>query len=275
VLPASGVVLAWVSVGVVLAVVRDPAWAFRAVLLVVSPLWFLMVYGVLAALVPATAALHRRFGYWVVAALLATIVVLDYVRFGRGVHWVGWLNLVVVWSFCHQLGMHYRALTQCGRATLWMLIAGGVAGLSLLTSLTQYPRSMVGVPGQVSNMAPPTLAMAALLMLQLGLALMARETVLRRVGASRRWQRVHSLAGRFSLPLYLFHTSGFVIALAVSHVALGYDIPSASSASWWLERPIWVLLPALATVPLVVYGRRWLPHESGRDWKAGRPGDEG
>lgn len=257
-MPALAIVGVWGAIGVVAAVVRGPFWAYRAVLLVVSPLWFIAVYAALVALVPATAALHRRFGYLVVAALLAVIVLFDYLRFGRDLHWVGWLNLVVVWSFCHQLGMHYRALIVCRRSTRWALVVGGAGALSLLTSLEQYPRSMVGVPGEISNMAPPTLPMTALVMLQIGIALMAREAVLRRVAASPRWRRANLLANRFSLPLYLLHTTGFVLALIVAHLALSYAVPTEPSPSWWMARPLWVLLPAAVTLPLLVAGRRLL-----------------
>ncbi|MDP2623073.1 MAG: hypothetical protein Q8Q29_04685 [Actinomycetota bacterium] len=153
-----------------------------------------------------------------------------------------------------------------------MLVLGGVFGLLLLTSLAPYPRSMVGVPADgVSNAAPPTLAMGALLLLQVGLALMMRDRVLHRLTHSRRWAMINDLAGRFSMPLYLLHTTGFVMALGVVYLGLSYLPPSSSSGTWWMERPAWVALSTLVTLPIVLVGSRLLGGRSGsRDGPEGK-----
>jgi peptidoglycan/LPS O-acetylase OafA/YrhL len=272
VVPALGVVMAWVAVGAIIGLVKDVPWISSAVLLIVSPLWFLGVYAVLVALAPATVWLHRRWGLKVVFALVGVAMLLDMLRFVRGYGWAGWLNLLVIWSFCHQMGMHYGSLVELKRRTRWMLVLGGVFGLLLLTSLAPYPRSMVGVPADgVSNAAPPTLAMGALLLLQVGLALMMRDRVLHRLTHSRRWARINDLAGRFSMPLYLLHTTGFVVALGLVYLGLSYLPPSSSSGTWWIERPAWVALSTLVTLPIVLVGSRLLGGQSGsRDGPEGK-----
>ena len=259
IVPALGVVAAWVAVGVAIGMIRDVPWISSAVLLIISPLWFLGVYAVLVVLAPATVWLHRRWGIRVIVVLVAIAMGLDLLRFVRGYGWAGWLNLLVIWSFCHQMGMHYGSLVGLGRRARWMLLLGGFFGLLLLTTLAAYPRSMVGVPAErISNAAPPTLAMGALLMLQVGVALMLRDRVLRRLATSRRWATLNDLANRFSMPLYLLHTTGFVVALGLVYLGLSYLPPSAPSGAWWMERPVWLAFTAAVTVPIVAYGSRWL-----------------
>ncbi|HSM01523.1 MAG TPA: acyltransferase [Acidimicrobiia bacterium] len=270
VVPALGVVGAWIAVGVVIGLVRDVPWISSAVLLIVSPLWFLAVYAVLVFLAPATVWLHRRWGSRVVVVLVAVAMGLDMLRFIRGYGWAGWLNLLIIWSFCHQLGMHYGSFVGLKRRTRWLLVLGGMFALLVLTTLAPYPRSMVGVPEDgISNAAPPTLAMGALLLLQVGVALILRDRVTRRLTDSPRWAALNDLVGRFSMPLYLLHTTGFVVALGIVYLGLSHLPPSAATGAWWMERPVWLALTAAVTVPIVLLGSRWL----GNRPAVSQPGD--
>ncbi|MFC7582324.1 hypothetical protein ACFQWG_14155 [Schaalia naturae] len=71
--------------------------------------------------------------------------------------YVGFLNFALVWLAVHQLGF-LRADGMIRRPGL--LAAAGLAGAAALVALGPYPLSMVGMPGEeVSNMAPPTLAL--------------------------------------------------------------------------------------------------------------------
>lgn len=259
VIPALGVIGAWVAVGTVIGLVRDVPWISSAVLLIVSPLWFLAVYAVLVLLAPATVWLHRRWGVRVVLVLVAAAMGLDMLRFIRGYGWAGWLNLLIIWSFCHQLGMHYGSFVGLNRRARWLLVLGGVFALLVLTTLAPYPRSMVGLPEDgISNAAPPTLAMGALLLLQVGVALILRDRVTQRLTGSPRWAALNDLAGRFSMPLYLLHTTGFVVALGIAYLGLSHLPPSAATGAWWMERPVWLALTAAVSVPIVLLGSRWL-----------------
>jgi hypothetical protein len=54
-----------------------------------------------------------------------------------------------------------------------------------------------------------------------------------------------------SLPLYLFHSTGIAIVVAVLFVAFDYLPPAEPTTEWWLTRPIWLLLPLVATYPFL------------------------
>jgi hypothetical protein len=78
---------------------------------------------------------------------------------------------VVVWALAHQLGYFYERLVAAPRRFAWSLTLGGLFAMLGLTNMGLYPRSMVGVPGEdISNMAPPTLCIVALTLLQVGLS---------------------------------------------------------------------------------------------------------
>lgn len=61
VVPAAVLTVTWVVLGVVLGSLFNLRWIRGAVLLVISPLWFLAVYVALLALLPLSLWLHRRF----------------------------------------------------------------------------------------------------------------------------------------------------------------------------------------------------------------------
>jgi hypothetical protein len=183
--------------------------------------------------------------------LAGSAAVFDVLRFAHDQEWAGLVNFVVIWGFCHQLGLHYRLLAEAPRQVGWMLLWAGLFALTALTSFGLYPRSMVGIPGdRFSNMGPPTLAIVALLVLQVGLAMLLRRLVLERLGRHR-WAAFNEFANRFSLPLYLFHTSGYALAVAAVYGLTRYVPPGEANAEWWLQRPLWLVLPALFTAPII------------------------
>ena len=95
------------------------------------------------------------------AALLAGVVLFDWLRLGVGVAPLGLLNFVLVWALAAQLGMLFD---DGPPASGWR--GAGVAALAvsvnlLLVTYGPYPRSMVGMRGEpFSNMAPPSLVLA-------------------------------------------------------------------------------------------------------------------
>src|SRR4029079_17516972 len=113
-----------------------------------------------------------------------------------------------------------------------------------------YPRSMVGVPGeQISNMAPPTLAIAALTILQVGVLLLARERI--EAWARREpGKRIVAFAARNSMRIFLWHAPGYAVAYALWRFA---GLPGQSNVvdgSWCRWRPLWLVLPIVPTVIL-------------------------
>ena len=256
--PALALAVVWWIVGIGVAAVFDVAWTGKAVVLVLSPLWFLVVYGLLIALFPVARWLHERFDVVVLVWAAGLAVGIDVVRFRWGWDWLGWLNMVLVWGLCHQLGFFYRRLVAAGRQVAWALASAGLFALAGLVLSGLYPGSMVGVPGdRLSNMAPPTVCIVALVLFQAGVALLVRPAVLLRLRASARWRWSSATMNRFSLPLYLFHSSGLAIWVVLVFQVVGYNDGFGLAARfdidalWWLTRPLAVIGPALCTAPML------------------------
>jgi len=260
-IPAGALLLTWVALGAVVAKLFEYAWVGRVVRLVVSPLWFLGVYMMLIALLPAALWLHRRYGVLVLVWLGGTAMLVDVARFRYGLEWAGWLNMVIVWGLAHQAGFFYDKIVATPRQSDYALLWGGLFGLVGLVSSGLYPGSMVGVPGDKwSNIAPPTFVIVALLVFQVGMTEALRPTM-ERVLERPRWQRANELINRFALPLFLFHTTGMAISRFLGHVLFKAEIDDRipPDVRWWLYRPIAVVGPLLCTLPVIALaGRRWI-----------------
>jgi len=257
--------LALVAIGVVIAVVArqmapEANWVGKGVVLVLSPLWFLIVYAMLVATAPLWFWLHDRFGELVPVWMVGIAVVVDVLRFRYHVYGVEWVNMLVVWAIPHQLGFYYDRLVAAPRRFAWALASGGAFALFGLTNMGLYPRSMVGVPGEViSNMAPPTLAIAALTVFQVGVLLLVRERILA-WARSPTGSRFVSFAARNSMRIFLWHAPGFALAYGLWRLA---GLPGQSpviDGSWWAWRPVWLLVPIVPTVIFAsTLGRITLP----------------
>ena len=257
--PALILLAVWVTLGVVLGNVFNAEWAGRGVLLVVSPLWFMGVYLVLVALLPVFLWLHRRWDTIVLVWLGAAAGAVDILRFRYGYEWLGLVNMITVWGLCHQLGFFYDRLVHATRRTDWTLLWAGLAGLAGLVFSGLYPGSMVGVPGERSNMAPPTLCIVALVLFQSGVAETLRPAMERRLERPR-WQRANETINRFSLPLFLFHTTGMALERAARYALAGEENEAREpTLGWWLYRPVAFIGPLLFTLPVIfLFGRRWV-----------------
>ncbi|GHE39047.1 hypothetical protein GCM10017673_46830 [Streptosporangium violaceochromogenes] len=258
-IPSLALAGAWITVGVVVRSVSGAEEIDRVVLLVLSPLWFIGVYLMLVALLPVMLWLHRRFDVLVLIWLGGAALVVDVLRLRYGHEAVGWLNMVLVWGLAHQAGFFYDRVVALPRrldvATLWT----GLFALFGLVYSGIYPGSMVGVPGdKLSNMAPPTFVIVALLIFQIGLVEVLRPSM-ERLLKRPRWQRANETINRFALPLFLFHTTGMAIAVGIAWLVSGRP-PGAQippDLFWWLERPLAVIGPLVCTLPfLLVFGRR-------------------
>ncbi|CAN5252875.1 hypothetical protein BH20ACT3_BH20ACT3_04180 [soil metagenome] len=175
--------------------------------------------------------------------------------------------MVVVWGTCHQLGYFWEELVAAGRRVAWGLAYSGLFALAGLVSSGIYPGSMVGVPGdRFSNMAPPTICILALLMFQAGVALLLRPWVLHRLETSFRWANVSSVINRFSLPLYLFHSTGLALWAAFGHFVLNNPDQRQPDLQWWLSRPFAFLGPLALTLPIIfLLGRKYVKKPAPRE----------
>jgi peptidoglycan/LPS O-acetylase OafA/YrhL len=241
----------------VIAGVLSPgtSWLTPAMLVVLSPLWFLGVYLGLVLISPVAIAAHRRYGEVVPVVLAGAACLVDVLRFRYHVPAAGWLNFCFVWAFAHQLGFFYPRLVRAGRRIGVVLALGGLFALFGLTNMGLYPGSMVGVPGQaISNMGPPTICIVALCVLQVGVAICVRPLVEARLGRQKA-RRLVAWASRQSMTVFLWHFVGFALAYGLLW-EVGLRAPQVPSAGWWLERPVYAVVPALLTAPMIrAFGR--------------------
>jgi hypothetical protein len=257
--PALALLVVWIALGITLANIFNLRWIGRAVFLVVSPLWFMAVYLVLVALLPVFLWLHRRWDMVVLVWLAAIAGAVDILRFRYHHDWLGVVNMVAVWGLCHQLGFFYDRIVATVRHTDWTLLYTGLACLAGLVFSGLYPGSMVGVPGERSNMAPPTLCIVALVVFQAGVAEILRPTMERRLRRPR-WQRVNETINRFSTPLFLFHTTGLALYMAARYAVAGkHNELRSPNAGWWLTRPLAFVGPLVFTLPVIfLFGKQWV-----------------
>lgn len=250
--PALGIIAMWVIIGFIFQQVYDAAWTWSAVILALSPLWFLVVYLVLVMIAPLAIRAHWRWGELVIVWLIGIAAILDVLRFIHLQGWAAWVNFLVIWGLAHQFGFFYDRLIAAPARTGWMFLWGGLFSLIALTNMGFYPRSVVGVPGErFSNMGPPTLAIVALTLLQIGIVLIVRPWVMNKLETSKGWKGLFGWVNENSLPLYLFQTTGMAIALGLMYVLFNYLPPSEPTTEWWLTRPFWLFASALFTYPFM------------------------
>jgi uncharacterized membrane protein YidH (DUF202 family) len=252
--PCAILIGAWVAFEVVAAQVA-PGYpgvlAYGRVVFV--PLWFLGVYAAVVALVPVTATLHARRPGRVLAALVLLVAVADVGRLRYGADALGAVSTLGVWLFAHQLGYWWRdgTLLRGGRRTALGVAAAGLVALVALVALGPYPRSMVAVRGAgTSNMLPTTLCIAALAVLQLGVALWLRDPLNRWLQRRRPWRAVVAV-NAVAMTVLCWHMTALLLAIAAWEL-LGGTLVDQPTAAWWALRPVWLLLPALFLVPFVV-----------------------
>jgi hypothetical protein len=165
--------------------------------------------------------------------------------------YVGFLTVAFVWLAVHQLGFLYADGTLPGRRRVaGALAGGGFVAVLALTAVGPYPVSMVGVPGErISNMSPPTVALLAHAIWLIGLVLLVREPVSRWLRRSRVWRNVIAANG-LAMTAFLWHLTALFAATALIP-AIGLAQPEAGSLTWWLLRPVWIVVLAILTLGLV------------------------
>lgn len=258
--PSLALIAGWTVLGILAIVWTDQReLILSAVIIILSPLWFIAVYLVLVVIAPPMIWLEQRFAPLPLVVLIGLGFVDDVLRFSNGAEWAALTNLVVVWAACHQLGFSYGSLVRAPRSWAWSFVVGGLLALYGLISTGLYPASMVGVVGdEISNMSPPTMAIIAVCALQVGIALLIRPWLLVRLERPGRWSRFNALVNRFSMPLFLFHSTGMALALVLLDGLFDWTPPELTDAEWWLSRPVVVGLAFAITLPIIlVFGKRW------------------
>ncbi|MFD7325911.1 acyltransferase [Streptomyces sp. NPDC059875] len=242
--------------------------------LVLSPLWFLLVFAALTAATPLVARVHPLWP-------LAVVLHVDLIRFGLdGPAWLdslGWINVAAGWLVPYCLGAAWSRHGLKDRTTGWFLLLGGAAATALLVLHAGYPASMVGVPGApVSNLNPPTLAAVTFGLAQCGGALLLvgpLRRVLRRPAA---WAAV-ALLNLSAMTVFLWHQTAMMAVTVTGLLAgglLGHGpLPGLHTVpdgyGWVLARLAWLPLFALALLVCVAAFRTY---EQGGRRPGRRPG---
>jgi len=251
---AAGVLLA---AGVPLATVRT------LVGLVLSPLWFLLVFAALTASTPLVVRLHPGWPLVVVAGVDVARLVLG------GPDWLGWLNLLAGWLVPYCLGAAWARDRLRSRETGWALLLGGAVATALLVRWAGYPAAMVGVPGEgFSNLNPPSLAAVAFGLAQCGGALLLVEPLRRMLRRPAAWAGV-ALVNLSAMTIFLWHQTAMT-AVTTLGLLVGRPLPGLHTApagvGWAVARLAW--LPLFASALLVCWAA-FHRHERGTR-KAGR-----
>lgn len=229
------------------------------------PTWFLAVYLGVVLLVPWTRAAWRRWGFvsFAVPALAAAAV--DGWGLFQGHSWLRWVNYACVWVAVHQLGYAWREgrLAGARRGLGWA--ASGLLVVAALVGSGAYPVSMVGVPGEeISNTLPPTFALLAFAVLQIGLVLAVEAPARRRLADERMWAATVLVNVRI-MTLYLWHSTVLVLVIGALVALGGPGLGLApGSAAWWWARIPWVLLLALLLWPFLAFFGRFERTPAGR-----------
>ncbi|MFJ3632669.1 acyltransferase [Streptomyces sp. NPDC090112] len=214
--------------------------------LVLSPLWFLLVF---AALTAATPLVARMSPLWP----LAVVAGVDLWRFGLGgPEWLGWVNVAAGWLVPFALGAARARGGFVRHGRLLALAVTAATATAALVLLGGYPASMVGVPGAaVSNLNPPTLAAVTFGLAQCALALLAvprLERAMRRPAV----RTPVTLVNLSAMTLFLWHQTALMAVTALG-LLVSADLPGLHTApvsagctpcarygwpaaSWWSRR---------------------------------------
>lgn len=232
-------------------------------MLVLSPLWFLLVFAALTAATPLVATVHPLWP-------LTVVLHVDVIRFGLDAPaWldgIGWINLAAGWlvPFCLGAARSRRHGRKDPR-TGWTLLLGGGAATVLLVLVGGYPPAMVGVPGaEVSNLNPPTLAAVTFGLAQCGAALLLSGPLRRALRRPVAWAAV-ALLNLCAMTVFLWHQTA-MIAVTASGLLVGglldhgpvsglHTVPDGHE--WILSRLAWLPVFGLALLVCVAAFRTY------------------
>ncbi|WP_078491943.1 acyltransferase family protein [Streptomyces yerevanensis] len=261
--PVAAVLGLWTVAAVCLLVTGTGVSTVHALLkLVLSPLWFLLVFAGLTALTPLVARINPLWP-------LAVVLHVDLIRFGfGGPAWLGWINVAAGWLVPYTLGAAWMR-GELTRRSGWVMLIGGAATTAALVAWAGYPASMVGVPGSaVSNLNPPTLAAVTFGLAQCGLALLLREPLRRAMRRPVAWAAV-AFVNLSAMTIFLWHQTALMSVTATGLFAgrLPGLHTTPDSLAWVLARFAWLPVFALA---LMVCWAAFRSYEQGRRRRGGR-----
>lgn len=215
---------------------------------VLMPLWFVIVYAVLALLTPLLFAAHQRYGVWVVVALIALACLSDGLRTFLDEPLIGWANYIFVHGTAQQIGFFYfdGRLTQLKKSTLLVWAGLSFALLCAAVATPIWSQSMVGLSGERSNMSPPSIPSLLHTLLLIAVAMLIYPWLKQRIDAPK-IARVLDVAAHYSMRAFLWHLPVMVLVMGLIYV-VGLPFPMPGTAVWWATRPLVLTVLALALV---------------------------
>lgn len=214
-------------------------------------LWFLAVYLMVVALTPVAVAAHRRWGLAAPAVLGSCVVVVDVLGISTGHPEIRMVNYFFCWAAIYQLGIAWHSGLLRRQLLLSMAAVAAVA-LPLLVTWGPYPVAMIGVPGdRVENSAPPSVALLALALIEIGV-LFAAVPLMNRALARGVWPKVIGIANNNVMALYLWHMLPVIVVTLVGYPTGLLPQPPLGSGTWWLARLEWEVVLAVVTAALLV-----------------------
>jgi surface polysaccharide O-acyltransferase-like enzyme len=222
------------------------------------PVWFLATYVMVVALTPVTLWAWDRYRWMALLVTGALAGLVDLISLGSpDLTQAGFLNYLFVWGTVHSLGYAW-ADSRIGGVTHRLLAsAAGLVATAALVLFGPYPVAMVGlVTNGVNNSQPPKVTLLTLAVFQAGLILALEGPARRCLERERVWTRVVLVNGRI-MTLYLWHMTAMVLVIGSLLLLDGFGLGQATATpEWWMTRPIWLAVLAVATLPfLLLFGR--------------------
>ena len=248
ILPMLAVVLGLVSSGMARTGGREVA----------LPIWFLAVYLLTVAAAPPLLAAYRRFGGMRVFIVLgAATAVVDAARYGLDLPFIAVMNYAFVWLAILELGFLWRDGALTGRRWIpWAMAGVGLAVMAALTTVWNYPVSMIGLThAERSNTLPPTFALLALAVWQCGAMLILQDAANRWLARPRVWLGV-VLSNSMVMTFYLWNMTAAVLAAVILLPTGLAPQPEPLSTGWWWLRLGWIAACAICLVPFL-FAFRW------------------
>lgn len=213
------------------------------------PLWFLGVYVIVSALVPAMLAAHRRHPRLVLAVLVAAVIAVDLARGPLGDGVTLW-NYVFVWLAMQQLGFFVAdgSIFRVRRRTAVLVIAGALAALVVLTAALGYPADLLLAGNNPASIALVVLGAGQFAALRLAHPALTRFAERARVSAAVSWVNARSTV------IYLWHMTALAAVVAVM-LAAAVPLPETFSPAWWITRPVLLAVIGLALLPFLALAR--------------------
>jgi Acyltransferase family len=198
----------------------------------VALLWFLGVYLVTLAFVPALTRMRTgRDVTVVISSLLLAAAAVDAIRVAVGSAEAGAANFVIVWLIPVAIGMAYARRLVSQRAALVVAVVAFGAQVLLAVAGTYEVALVVTGVEHLSNTSPPTVLMA-LHCVWMSCAFVVAAAAVNRWAARPRVWRAVAVGNGGAMTLYLWHIPAIAIAAFSLH-ALGMDAYDVAAPGFW------------------------------------------